>query len=99
SGVFFCNSGAEAIEATIKISRRTGRTQLIAATGSFHGRTTGALALTSKEVYRAPFEPLLPEVTFVAYDDVEALRAAVSERTAAIVLEPIQGEGGVVPAS
>ena len=99
SGVFFCNSGAEAIEATIKISRRTGRTRLVAATGSFHGRTTGALALTSKEAYRAPFEPLIPEVTFVPFGDADALRAAVDDRTAAIVLEPIQGEGGVVPAT
>ncbi|HHU08873.1 MAG TPA: acetylornithine transaminase [Intrasporangiaceae bacterium] len=99
SGVFFCNSGAEAIEAAIKISRRTGRTHLVAAEGSFHGRTTGALALTSKEAYRSPFEPLLPEVTFVPYNDVDALRTAVTTDTAAIVLEPIQGEGGVVPAS
>lgn len=99
SGVFFCNSGAEAIEAAIKISRRTGRTHIVAAEGSFHGRTTGALALTSKETYRAPFEPLLPEVTFVPYNDVAALRQAVTGQTAAIFLEPIQGEGGVVPAS
>ena len=98
SGVFFCNSGAEAVEAAIKISRRTGRTHLVAASGSFHGRTTGALALTSKEAYRAPFEPLLPHVTFVPFNDVHALRAAVTEETAAIVLEPIQGEGGVIPA-
>lgn len=99
SGVFFCNSGAEAIEAAIKISRRTGRTHLVAAAGSFHGRTTGALALTSKEAYRAPFEPLIPDVTFVPYNDVAALQAAVTTDTAAIFLEPIQGEGGVVPAS
>ncbi len=99
SGVFFCNSGAEAIEAAIKISRRTGRSHLVAAEGSFHGRTTGALALTSKAIYREPFEPLLPDVTFVPYNDVDALRAAVTDETAAIVLEPIQGEGGVVPAS
>ena len=99
SGVFFCNSGAEAVEAVIKMSRRTGRTHLVAASGSFHGRTTGALALTSKEAYRAPFEPLIPDVEFVPYNDAEALRAAVSDRTAAIVLEPIQGEGGVVPAT
>ena len=98
SGVFFCNSGAEAVEAAIKISRRTGRTHLVAASGSFHGRTTGALALTSKEAYRAPFEPLIPHVTFVPFNDVDALRAAVTEETAAIVLEPIQGEAGVIPA-
>lgn len=99
SGVFFCNSGAEAIEAAVKISRRTGRSHIVAAEGSFHGRTTGALALTSKPIYREPFEPLLPDVTFVPYNDVDALRAAVTDQTAAIVLEPIQGEGGVVPAS
>jgi acetylornithine/N-succinyldiaminopimelate aminotransferase len=99
SGVFFCNSGAEAIEAAIKISRRTGRTRLVAASGSFHGRTTGALALTSKEAYRAPFEPLIPEVTFVPYGDLDALRRSVDAETAAVVLEPIQGEGGVVPAT
>ena len=99
SGVFFCNSGTEAIEGAIKISRRTGRTHLVAAAGSFHGRTTGALALTSKAIYREPFDPLIPDVSFVPYDDVDALRAAVTEDTAAIFLEPIQGEGGVVPAS
>lgn len=99
SGVFFCNSGAEAIEAAIKISRRTGRGHLVAAQGSFHGRTTGALALTSKEIYRSPFEPLIPEVSFVPFNDIDALRETVTERTAAIFLEPIQGEGGVVPAT
>lgn len=99
SGVFFCNSGAEAIEAAIKISRRTGRTHLVAAEGSFHGRTTGALALTSKGIYRSPFEPLIPDVSFVPYNDLDALRETVTDRTAAIFLEPIQGEGGVVPAS
>ena len=99
SGVFFCNSGAEAIEGAIKISRRTGRTRLVAAAGSFHGRTTGALALTSKAIYREPFDPLIPEVSFVPYNDIDALRAAVTEDTGAIFLEPIQGEGGVLPAS
>ena len=99
SGVFFCNSGAEAIEAAIKMSRRTGRTRLVAASGSFHGRTTGALALTSKQAYRGPFEPLIPEVEFVPFGDIDALRRVVDDRTAAIFLEPIQGEGGVVPAT
>jgi acetylornithine/N-succinyldiaminopimelate aminotransferase len=98
SGVFLCNSGTEAVEAVVKMSRRTGRTHLVAAEGSFHGRTTGALALTSRAAYRAPFEPLVPEVTFVPFNDPAALEGAVTERTAAIVLEPIQGEGGVVPA-
>lgn len=97
SGVFFGNSGAEAIEAAIKLARRTGRTEIVAAEGAFHGRTTGALALTHKPAYREPFAPLLPGVVHVPYGDVEALRAAVSERTAAVVLEPIQGEAGVVP--
>jgi acetylornithine/N-succinyldiaminopimelate aminotransferase len=94
--VFFTNSGAEANEAALKLTRRTGRTHLVAAEGSFHGRTTGALALTAKAAYREPFEPLPGHVTFVPYGDSAALAAAVSDRTAAIVLEPIQGEAGVV---
>ena len=94
--VFFSNSGAEANEAALKLTRRTGRTRLVAAEGSFHGRTMGALALTSKAAYREPFEPLPGEVTFVPYDDVAALEAAVDETVAAVVLEPIQGEAGVV---
>ena len=94
--VFFTNSGAEANEAALKLTRRTGRTHLVAAEGSFHGRTMGALALTSKEAYRAPFEPLPGQVTFVPYGDADALAAAVTNETAAVVLEPIQGEAGVV---
>ncbi len=94
--VFFSNSGAEANEAALKLTRRTGRTRLVAAEGSFHGRTMGALALTSKAAYRAPFEPLPGEVTFVPYDDLAALAAAVDDTVAAVVLEPIQGEAGVV---
>jgi acetylornithine aminotransferase len=94
--VFFTNSGTEANEAAFKLTRRTGRTHLVAMTGSFHGRTMGALALTSKEAYRAPFEPLPGEVTFVEYGDAEALAAAVTDQTAAIVIEPIQGEAGAV---
>jgi acetylornithine aminotransferase len=93
--VFFANSGAEANEAALKLTRRTGRTHLVAAEGGFHGRTMGALALTSKEAYREPFEPLPGDVTFVPYGDADALAAAVTDRTAAIVLEPIQGEAGV----
>jgi len=96
SKVFFGNSGAEAIEAAIKLSRRTGRSRIIAATGAFHGRTTGALALTHKAAYREPFEPLLPGVEHVPYGDVDALRAAVTDEVGAVVLEPIQGEAGVV---
>ncbi|HEY0774761.1 MAG TPA: acetylornithine transaminase, partial [Nocardioidaceae bacterium] len=94
--VFFANSGAEANEAALKLTRRTGRKQVVAAEGGFLGRTMGALSLTSKAAYREPFEPLPAGVTFVPYGDVEALRAAVSDETAAVVLEPIQGEAGVV---
>ncbi|MSY85918.1 MAG: acetylornithine transaminase [Actinobacteria bacterium] len=96
--VFLANSGAEANEGAFKLTRRTGRTHVVAAEGGFHGRTMGALALTSKAAYREPFEPLPGEVTFVPYGDVEALAAAVTDQTAAICLEPIQGEAGVVVA-
>ena len=94
--VFLTNSGAEANEAALKLTRRTGRTHLVAMEGSFHGRTMGALALTAKAAYREPFEPLPGHVTFVPYGDRDALRAAVTDETAAVVLEPIQGEAGVV---
>src|SRR6478609_9515997 len=93
--VFFANSGAEANEAALKLTRRTGRTQVIATEGAFHGRTMGALSLTAKEAYREPFEPLPGGVTFVPYGDVDALAAAVTDETAAVVLEPLQGEAGV----
>ena len=96
--VFLANSGAEANEGAFKLTRRTGRTHVVAAEGGFHGRTMGALALTSKAAYREPFEPLPGEVTFVPYGDAEALAAAVTDQTAAICLEPIQGEAGVVVA-
>jgi acetylornithine aminotransferase len=95
--VFFCNSGAEAIEAAFKISRKTGRPKLIAARGSFHGRTMGALALTGQPSKQAPFAPLPPEVVFVEYGDEAALSAAIDEDTAAVLLEPVQGEAGVLP--
>lgn len=98
SAVFLCNSGTEAIEAAVKLARRTGRTGIVAAEGAFHGRSTGALALTHKKAYREPFEPLLPGVTHVPWGDVDALRAAVGDGTSAVVLEPVQGEGGVVTA-
>jgi len=94
--VFFTNSGSEANEAAFKLTRLTGRTHVVAAEGCFHGRTMGALALTSKAAYRTPFEPLPGEVTFVPYGDAEALAAAVTDETAAVLLEPIQGEAGVL---
>ncbi len=97
SAVFFCNSGAEALEGAIKLARRTGRTGIVAAEGAFHGRTTGALALTHKAAYREPFEPLIPGVTHVPWGDVDALSSAVTDETSAVVLEPIQGEAGVRP--
>ncbi|CAN5486969.1 acetylornithine transaminase [soil metagenome] len=94
--VFFCNSGTEANEVALKITRLTGRTKLVAAEGGFHGRTMGSLALTGQPAKRAPFEPLPGEVTFVPYGDTAALEAAVDDDTAAVFLEPIMGEGGVV---
>ena len=98
SAVFFANSGTEAVEAAIKLSRRTGRTGLVAAEAAFHGRTTGALALTHKQAYREPFEPLIPSVVHVPLNDEAALRAAIGLDVAALFLEPIQGEAGVVAA-
>ncbi len=94
--VFFTNSGTEANEAAFKATRRTGRTKIVAAEGCFHGRTMGALALTSKAAYREPFEPLVGDVSFIPYGDVAALEAVVDDRVAAVILEPIQGEAGVV---
>jgi predicted acetylornithine/succinylornithine family transaminase len=98
---FFCNSGAEAVEACLKFARRywytrgEPRAEFIALENSFHGRTFGALSVTSDSHYRAPFEPLVPGVRWVPADDPAALAAAVSQRTAAIIVEGIQGEGGV----
>ncbi|MFF4530529.1 acetylornithine transaminase [Streptomyces sp. NPDC001407] len=94
--VYFANSGAEAVEAAFKIGRRTGRTHTVAAVGGFHGRTTGALALTGQPAKQEPFLPLPGDVTHVPYGDTEALRAAVTTDTALVVLEPVQGENGVV---
>ncbi|MBB1253831.1 acetylornithine transaminase [Streptomyces sp. OF3] len=93
---YFCNSGAEALEAAVKIGRRTGRTHMVATEGGFHGRTMGALALTGQPAKQDPFRPLPGDVTHVPYGDVEALRATVTEDTALFVVEPIQGENGVV---
>ena len=103
SAVFFTNSGTESIEAAIKLARRTGRGRILAADGAFHGRSTGALALTAKPAYREPFEPLLPGVEHLPFGDLDALDRALSgtagETVSAVFLEPVQGEGGVVPAS
>ncbi len=93
---FLCNSGTEANEAAFKISRRTGRTKIVAAKKAFHGRTMGALALTGQPAKQAPFAPLPGDVTFVPYGDVDALAAAVDDETAALFLEPILGESGVI---
>jgi acetylornithine aminotransferase len=94
--VFFCNSGAEANEAAFKIGRLTGRTHVVATDGGFHGRTMGALAMTGQQGKREPFLPLPGDVTHVPYGDAQALAAAVTEETALVILEPIQGEIGVV---
>ncbi|OBG87198.1 acetylornithine aminotransferase [Mycobacterium sp. E802] len=94
--VFFCNSGTEANEVAFKITRLTGKTNVVAAQGAFHGRTMGSLALTGQPAKQAPFEPLPGNVTHVPYGDAEALAAAVDSDTAAVFLEPIMGEGGVV---
>ncbi|AYY13628.1 acetylornithine transaminase [Actinobacteria bacterium YIM 96077] len=96
--VFFTNSGTEANEAAFKLARKTGRAKMVAADGGFHGRTMGALALTGKPAIRDPFEPLPQGVEHVPFGDVEALRTAVDDDTAAVVLEPILGEAGIVPA-
>lgn len=94
--VFFANSGTEANEAAFKLTRRTGRTKLIAMEGAFHGRSMGALALTHNAKYREPFEPLPGEVTWVPYGDADALEAAIDDTVAAVVIEPIQGENGII---
>ncbi|PAZ16297.1 acetylornithine aminotransferase [Streptomyces sp. SA15] len=94
--VFFCNSGAEANEGAFKIGRLTGRTHMVATQGGFHGRTMGALALTGQPGKQEPFLPLPGDVTHVPYGDAQALAAAVTEDTALVVIEPIQGENGVI---
>ncbi len=97
---FFCNSGAEANEAAIKYARKaTGKPGIVALEGSFHGRTTGALAATGQPEKRAVFEPLLPGVTFARLDDAASLERAIGVDTGLILVEPVQGEGGVLPAT
>jgi acetylornithine aminotransferase len=96
SKVFFCQSGAEANEAAFKLSRRTGKVRVVAAQGAFHGRTMGALALTGQPSKREPFLPLVKGVKHVPYGDIEAMRKAVSKKTAMVIIEPIMGEAGVI---
>ena len=98
--VFPTNSGTEAVEAALKFARAaTGRKKFVAAMRSFHGRSFGSLSVTWEKKYREPFKPLVEPVVFIPYNDVEALEAAVDEETAALILEPVQGEGGVRPAT
>ena len=94
--VFFCNSGAEANEAALKLSRKTGRSKIVATTGSFHGRTMGALSLTGQPSKRNPFKPLLKNIKHVTFGDISAMRKAVNKKTAMVIVEPIMGEAGVV---
>ncbi|AKG41806.1 acetylornithine transaminase [Streptomyces xiamenensis] len=94
--VYFSNSGAEAVEAAFKLGRLTGRTHMVATTGGFHGRTMGALALTGQPAKQRGFQPVPGDVTHVPYGDAEALRAAVTRDTALVILEPVQGENGVI---
>ena len=94
--VFFCQSGAEANEAALKLSRRTGKVRVVAAQGAFHGRTMGALSLTGQPSKREPFLPLIKGVKHVPYGDIAAMRKAVSKKTAMVIIEPIMGEAGVI---
>jgi len=94
--VFFCQSGAEANEAAFKLSRRTGKVRVVAAQGAFHGRTMGALSLTGQPSKREPFLPLIKGVKHVPYGDIEAMRKAISKKTAMVIIEPIMGEAGVI---
>lgn len=100
--VFFCNSGTEAVEGALKFARKWARHKnfedkhcIVAFSGSFHGRTFGALSVTAREKYREPFEPLVPGVSFATFNDVDSARAAINEKTCAVIVEPVQGEGGV----
>jgi acetylornithine/N-succinyldiaminopimelate aminotransferase len=94
--VFFCQSGAEANEAALKLSRRTGKVRIVAAQGAFHGRTMGALSMTGQPSKREPFLPLVKGVKHVPYGDIEAMRKAITKKTAMVIIEPIMGEAGVI---
>lgn len=102
--LFYCNSGSEANEAALKFARKwakkqdPGKTGLVAFTHSFHGRTMGALSVTAKDKYREPFAPLVPGVTFAPFNDLDAAAQAIDSKTCAVIVEPVQGEGGVHPA-
>lgn len=103
--VFFTNSGTEAIEGALKAARKyaykkgTGRYEYIAMEHSFHGRSIGALSVTGNTHYREPFEPMLPGVKFAGFNDLDSVKALISDKTCAIILEPVQGEGGIYPAT
>jgi acetylornithine aminotransferase len=94
--VFFCNSGAEANEAALKLSRKTGRNKIISTIGSFHGRTLGALSLTGQSAKRDMFAPIIKKIAYLPYGDLKAMRKAINKRTAMVIIEPIQGENGVI---
>jgi len=100
--VFFCNSGAEAIEACLKLARKygsaSGKYEIVSMYNSFHGRTYGALTATGQEKYHKGFEPMLPGFKYAVFNDIESLKNAVTDKTAAVLLEPVQGEGGIIPA-
>jgi putrescine aminotransferase len=94
---FFCNSGTEAVEGALKFAKKhTGRSKIVSTHNSFHGKTLGSLSVMGREKYRKPYEPLLPDVEFVDYGDAAQARSAINDRTAAFIVEPIQGEGGII---
>ena len=96
--VFFCNSGAEANEAAVKLSRLTGKKKILSFEGSFHGRTMGSLSITGQREKRESFSPLVPKIDFAEYNNMKSVKRKISKRTAMLIVEPIQGEKGVIPA-